>query len=171
MGCEHKRRTSATNVLDNDLYRRRRKWCAGAGCYRFSRALSFAGCARACVRAPAAATRHAVAVAAGTSILPGAAHDSARLHDDGGYHGVCGRVNLRPAEAEPAVADDKGGTGTGRWAGRQLPNNGLHCVCSAAWYDGSGVGVVSLLENSAAVFHDMLKVAAHVVERAVRVHD
>ena len=74
--------------------------------------------------------------------------------------------DLRPAVAEPAVADHQA-----FFAGGQLPRHGFHAEGAAARHHGYGAGVVHLLQVAGDVAHDLLKGLRHVVEGAVGVDD
>ena len=74
--------------------------------------------------------------------------------------------DLRPAEAEPAVADDQAAL-----VGRELPRDGLHPERAAARHDDGGARVVDRLHDPRDVAHDALEALRHVVEGPVRVDD
>ena len=82
-------------------------------------------------------------------------------------HGGCsGNIphveNLRPAVAEPAVAQHEY-----RLAGGKLARHRLHAVGAAAGHQRDGMRVVHVLEDARNVVHHALKAARHVVECAV----
>jgi hypothetical protein len=102
-------------------------------------------------------------IAATTSAIGGGANaDDARLQ-----HGLLRRnlphlQNLRPAVAEPAVADDE------RLAtGRELARHGLHAEAAAAGDDDRRACAVDLLQQAGNVAHHALELLRHVVQRAV----
>ncbi len=70
--------------------------------------------------------------------------------------------NLRPAVAEPAVADDHD-----LLAGGELPRHSFHAKGAAAGHQNGRVRVVDLFQNARDVFHDTLETLRHVVQRAV----
>ncbi|MDT4858506.1 hypothetical protein FQZ97_929790 [compost metagenome] len=91
---------------------------------------------------------------------------AARLH-----HGVAGGdrahvEDLRPAVAEPAVADHHHVL-----AVRELARHGFHAEGAAARHQHGGVRAVDALEHGRDVGHHALEAFGHVVERAVGVDD
>ena len=79
-------------------------------------------------------------------------------------HGVAGRdrahlQDLRPAVAEPAVADHQG-----LFAGGELAGDRLHAEGAAAGHDGDRVRVIDLLQRRGQFAHDALEGLRHVVE-------
>ena len=70
--------------------------------------------------------------------------------------------NLRPAEAEPAVADDEAFL-----VGGELAGDGLHAEGAAAGDDDRGPGVINLFDEARDVLHYALKALGHVVQGAV----
>ena len=72
--------------------------------------------------------------------------------------------DLRPAVAEPAVADHQH-----RAAGGELARHRFHAEGAAAGHDDRRARVVDLLQHAGDVAHHALELARHVVERAVGV--
>jgi hypothetical protein len=75
-------------------------------------------------------------------------------------------LSLRPAEAEPPVADHEALLACG-----ELPRGGLHGERPAAGYDDHRGGAVHLLERTGNVVHHALERLRHVVEGTVREDD
>jgi hypothetical protein len=73
--------------------------------------------------------------------------------------------DLRPAVAEPPVADDQAIP-----AGSELPGHRFHPERAAARNDDRRVGAVDLLENAGDVLHHALKGARHVIEGTIGEH-
>jgi hypothetical protein len=74
--------------------------------------------------------------------------------------------DLRPAVAEPAVADDHH-----MLAVRELARHRLHAEGAAAGHQHRRVGAVDALEHGRDVGHHALEAPGHVVERSVGVDD
>ena len=83
-----------------------------------------------------------------------------------GRRDVAGLEDLRPAEAEPAVADDQAIP-----AGSELAGNRFHAKRAAARHDNDGGGVVDLAQGRRDVVHDTLELLRHMVHCAVGVDD
>src|SRR5690606_3021038 len=73
--------------------------------------------------------------------------------------------DLRPAVAEPAVADHQAFL-----AGGELPRHRFHAVGATARHDDRRPGAVDLLQRPGDIPHDLLEGLRHVVERAVVEH-
>ncbi len=92
----------------------------------------------------------------------GAGPGLAGLEDDA-FRGDLSHVeNLRPAEAEPAVADHQH-----LLAGGELAGDGFHAEGAAAGHDDGRPGVVDMLQDARDVLHDALEALRHVVQGAV----
>ncbi|MNY21134.1 hypothetical protein D3C86_1546580 [compost metagenome] len=96
----------------------------------------------------------------------GAGLDRPGLEHPGLGRNVAHLENLRPAVAEPAVADHQALLPAG-----QLARHRLHAEGAAAGHYRHGVGVVDLLEGTRDVVHHPLERLRHMVERAVGVDD
>ena len=72
--------------------------------------------------------------------------------------------NLRPAVAEPAVADDHHVFAAGKLAGHRF-----HAVGAAAGHQHGGMRAIDFLEHAGNVRHHALKALGHVVEGPVGV--
>ena len=86
-------------------------------------------------------------------------------------HGVCGRnlahiEDLRPAVAEPAIANHQGG-----FAGGELASHRLHAEAAAAGHNDRRARAIDLLQHARDIAHHLLEFARHVVERAVGIDD
>eukprot|EP00754_Rhynchopus_humris_P024183 Rhum_TRINITY_DN14870_c2_g1::Rhum_TRINITY_DN14870_c2_g1_i1::g.126196::m.126196 len=92
--------------------------------------------------------------------------DRAGVHDVDGRRDAARVEDLRPPEAEEAVADHER-----LLALRELARGGLHGVRAAARDDGHGGRVVGRLQRLGEALHDADEGGRHVVERAVAVHD
>ena len=90
--------------------------------------------------------------------------DRARLEYLGLGRNPAHLEDLRPAVAEPAVADHQA-----LLIGRQLPRHRLHAVSAAARHHRHGMGVVDLFQGGGDITHHALKRLRHMVQRAVGV--
>ena len=72
--------------------------------------------------------------------------------------------NLRPAVAEPAVANHHHMLTCG-----ELARHGFHAVGTAARHQRRGMRAINFFQDAGNISHDALKTARHVVKRAVGV--
>ena len=93
--------------------------------------------------------------------LAAGAH-GARLEHGGARRDAAHVEDLRPAIAEPAVAQHEAAL-----AGGELASDGFHAEGAAAGNHRNGIGVVDLAQRGADVAHDALEAPGHVIERAV----
>ena len=93
-----------------------------------------------------------------------------RIALTGGEHArVCGDAalleNLRPTEAEKAVADNQA-----FFISRQLSGHGFHARCAAAGHHGGIIGTIHFFQRGGNFAQGRLKLLRHVVEGAVGVN-